>query len=309
MTQSADSKQTPDPQSSNEPQPSTEPQDGPQPQDSGDAASQRRGLYGSGLRYTQEDADNGRVPQWAVGKTADEMVKMTQGLVSSMGQPQPQQAPSASQSPQVPSTPANGGRPMQQYGQPQQNAGPQLPDPDLMYSDPAEYQRQWNAYQQFQTAQTVQQASAPFLQSQAQIARDASKRDPERSDVWDSYEPEIMAEMQKLPPQQKASVDAWNLAVDLVAGRHRRELAQQEAQKLAANRDTGTVSANDPAPDPTAGGSRDAIDELFANDHPAIQRYKDNGISKDRVKKQATHMGRSIDEYAELLKKNATVHG
>lgn len=268
-----------------EPQPPSEPQPGSEP-----AA---RGLKGSGLRYTAEDG----VPDWAVGKTADEILQLGQTFHSAaMGNQQlPQQNPPAP--PQAP--------PMQT---PQQPSAAGLPNPDLMYSDPAEYQRQWDVYNRSQMQSMAQQLSQPMLQSQAQMARATARSDKSRADVWADYSGEIDAEMARVPLEARANVDSWNLAADLIAGRHRHDLARKEAQTLAAaGGDSGTVRTDGLVPNGQASSNLDAIGKLFAEDSPAIKRFKDMGMSAAKVRDHAKMMGHTPEAYAEMLTKKQSV--
>lgn len=282
---------------SNESPPSTEAPDGASETSANEPA---RGLRGAGLRYTAEDG----VPEWAVGKTADEIVEIANELHQSLldgsayaGPSQQGAQPNGAQSP------ANGSRQPQPPQMNAQNGGaPPQPDPQLIYNDPSEYQRQLDAYNRWQTQQTIQQASGPLLQAQANMARDACRRDPEYADVWDAYAPEIDALMQRVPMQNRADPKSWQQAAEMVAGRHRKELARKEAERLAAEGNLGaTISGDATTPGADSGPSRDAISQLFADDHPAIQKFKEQGISAQKVRSHGVQMGHSPDEYAKIL--------
>src|SRR5688572_18952814 len=109
----------------------------------------KKGLKGSGLRYTEADG----VPQWAIGKTADELLDMQMSVYdkvmtnASVYTPTP-----AVTQPYQPYTPQS---------QPQPGGGP--PDPALSYTKPEEYNRQLSAWQQEQMQQTFAINAAPFL--------------------------------------------------------------------------------------------------------------------------------------------------
>jgi hypothetical protein len=179
-----------------------------------------------------------------------------------------------------------------------------------MYSDPAEYQRQLFAYNEWLTRQSIQQASAPFLQSQAQIARNASRSDPEYSDVWSEYAPEIDALMASLPVEQRANPQMWNQAAEMVAGRHRKELARKLAERLAASpSDTGTISTDGVGDSTGRAAPSDPIDRLFS-EHPEIaERYRANGVDAAKLRSHLATMGRDPAQFVESLLKREVIHG
>lgn len=260
------------------------------------AAAPPKGLWSSGLRY--EDAPD--VPDFLRGKTAKEAADITKqlydiamnGPAAAQPSPSPSQDLPASQTASMPQNAQNG-------------AQPAPPNPDLMYSDPAEYQRQLFAYQDARMQSTLAQTSQPFLASQAQMARSAARSDPERSDVWEKYAAEIDMEMSRVGLEQRASVDAWNMAADLVAGRHRRELAQDYAERAAARPDTGMEGADGgPAPGAPQRSSLDPLGQLFADDDPAVASLRERGMTEAKVRENLPKMGHTPASYAALLKKH-----
>jgi hypothetical protein len=100
--------------------------------------------------------------------------------------------------------------------------------------------------------------------------------------------------------------EAWELAADIVAGRHLDEIAQERAAALAARVDTGTLSGSE-----VAGGapapSGDEIAQLFASDSPAIQKFKAIRMNADDVRKHAQAMGHTPAKYADMLTRTSTV--
>jgi hypothetical protein len=237
------------------------------------------------------------VPEWAVGRTADEILEIAKKMYEVVVQaphapapPAPAPAPAPSPAPALaPQAPV------------------QPPNPDLMLTDPAEYQRQLTAYNQWLLDQRLQQVSVPVLASQAQMARNVVRSDPEYADVWASYGPEIDAEMARLPLEQRANPEMWRLATEMVAGRHRKELAAKLAAKAAIPADAGTVPADAGVPHIQPNAHLDPIDRLFA-EVPAIrERYEKAGVSAQAVKDHARAMGHTLESYAELLRKQYVV--
>lgn len=262
------------------------------------------------------------MPDWAVGKTADEILKtaemLYQSVLSGESPSQPDQGPQApvqptsqpytqtQTAPQAPTQP-NVNANSQQYGA---NA-PTPPDPDLIYTNKAEYQRQLDAYIRHQNQTSVQAASAPILKPLARMARSQSQSDPKFKAVWQKYGPEIdLAIKQNVPEQNRTDPDIWNQAAKLVAGEHWEELAQSRAESVAAQPpDSGTVSGGGVTNAPTNGGraSVDPLSKLFREDHPSVRKFKRLGKNADDLKAHAARMGHSAEEYAEMLKARAQV--
>lgn len=267
--------------------PSTEPQPG------------QRGLWDSGLKV-EEDAP---VPSWMRGKTFKEIADYSEQVMQAALTAAPAATPQAPQQ-----------QPQQTYqAQPQAAPAAGMPDPNLMYSDAAKYQEQLAAYYDNRLQQQIQQASQPFLKSQVGIARNAAKSDPDDADVWSEYGHEIDQEMLRVPLEARANPDAWKTAAAYVAGKHRREMMQRYAERNGNQRqDAGTVSSDGgipPGANGSAGAVGDEIDQLFSEDHPAVERFKEQGMNAQRVRQHATAMGHSAEKYAEMLKRKATIRG
>lgn len=246
-----------------------------------------RGLKGAGLRYTAEDG----VPEWAVGKTADEITELTDKLYKtimngSVYAPQPQ-APAAPSAPAAP------------YAAPfnmQGNAGGP-PDTALLYQNPEEYNRQLSAWHRAQTEQHLQNAAMPMLQGQVELAKAEAKRNPKNAEVWKRYAPEIEAELAHLPASLKANPKIWNDAADLIYGRHSDVF---ERDKLAAYKpaDTGIMGA-DGLPNRTGTPQNlSPIAKAWAEDAGWIQQFKRlPGMSVAKLRQQVQKMGSSEADY------------
>jgi len=231
-----------------------------------------RGLKGAGLRYTEDDG----VPDWAIGKTADEIVGIAE-----------QRRTYVATQPSAPS--------------PQQTPARSMPDGSLVYDDVNAFTSGIKDYVDNQLSATLTGAAQPLIG----LARDAAMRDEERRDVWRRYGPEIDAVMAPLPAQQRADVNMWKQAAELVAGRHFKELARAEAERLMQTGETGMLPTGGAPSTPSK--PSDPIEALFAERHPAIQSFLDEGISADKVRKHAAAMGHSPDAYAEMLRNKRTL--
>lgn len=253
-------------------------------------------MRGAGLRYDPTDSS---VPEWARGKTADEILALSQTFYNA--------AMTGSGAPAQPQAPQQAPTPTAQSPAPDNMQTPRLPSPDLQYNDPAEYERQMQAYISATNQQALSQFAQPFIVQQSQLARAEARRDSRLGPIWDKYAGEIDAQMASVPMQHR-TVDAWQMAAKIVAGDHLDELASERAAQLAARPDTGTVSSGDNlVPAGSEQGAADAIAELFRDDHPAIQRFKKIGKRADDVRKHAIAMGHTPEKYAEMLKNRTSI--
>lgn len=260
-----------DPQTT--PNPSQEP---PQPQ-------APLGLKGTDLRY-QTDAD---VPDWAKGKTADEILAIAETMRNSL----------VTQPPQTQPTPTTQQTTVQKQ---------QALDPDLIYNDAAAYTQQMAGYVDQSVQRQIAAAATPILTPMVSLARDTASRDASMAEVWSKYGPEIDMTMTNVPMQNRADVAMWRQAAELVAGKHYKELARGEAERLASTADSGMLSSGGGVgtASPTSG---DPIDRLFADDHPSIQAFKRIGKSAADIRQHALTMGHSSEAYAEMLKNKRTL--
>lgn len=219
------------------------------------------------------------VPAHYVGRTLPEVFEIAEtykDLASRPSQPAPQQAPLSYQQPM----------------------GLQPPDPQLMYSDPALYQQQMLAYNQFQNQQYLQQAAQPMVQNMAYQARAmAEQRD---ADAFRRWGHEIDRELSALPLEQR-NAQAYAMAIDMVRGRHWKELAAEEARTIAAS--GGGLERSGPGG--FAGGvtqAVDPLDDLFSKeDHPWVKKAKETGLTKSEVIAYCGKTGRNVNDYVKSI--------
>ena len=250
----------------------------PNPSSTPATPAQPQGLKGSGLRYTSEDG----VPDWAIGKTADEVLKITQELHTALVS----NTPTTSQAP----------APTPSYDAPAPSADV---DWNLMYSNPAEYHRQLKASVRAETTRELASASSEVIRPLSQMAR--SQATGHRPEVWKAYGPEIDAVMARVPAQSKADISIWKEAVDIVAGRHVDTLARLKAEELMKSGDTGMLQGSGGRPPGASSTPSSPIKALFAEDHPSIKPFREEGLTAADVIAQAARMGHSETKYAEML--------
>ena len=217
---------------------------------------------------------------------------MTQKTLQSVGnfnQPSPQ--PQQHNTQQTPEPNMN---------QPQQ---PQMPDPDLQLTNPQEYNRQLQQYIAAMQQQQLQQYSQPFVQSAADTALHLSKNGKYKN-VWDRWEPEIMAELNNIP-RQHWNVTLLDKAAQLVRANHLDEIVREEAERMASQRPSApAVEGTEPSGLPSQGSDNGPLAEMFEENHPAIQRLKKANLTLSDIRARLGKMNVTEEEYAESLKKS-----
>jgi len=236
-----------------------------------------RGLEGSGLKFGDD------APEYARGKTADELLEMTQTLYQTMqntnfnATPAPTPVPVAPVQP-VPAAPVGG-----------------PPDPALIYTDAPEYQRQMATYiQTSQQAQNQLQAQ-PLFQSNAEMAKLESQRNPLYANVWKRYGPMIEAEAAPLPLQMKTSPKFWNDAAALIKGRHSEDIFKDRL--AASNTDTGTMSVDGSVSAPSQGFAS-PVEKAWQDNADWILQFKRlPGMTLSKIRERIQTLGHTEESY------------
>lgn len=228
--------------------------------------SQARSLKGAGLRYSSEDG----VAEWAVGKTADEILDIASRAV---GHIQAQSvAPSYTPNVQI----------------------PQAPDPELAYRDPIAYAREYDAYSRQRVQAEMQLGAAPVFGQLAAMAKNASKAG-KHADIWRRWEPEIELKLAGIPANQR-TIELYDQAAGMVKADHVEEIARERAEKLMQSQGSATERAGQSS----AGSSANAADPLaaaFASGHPFFVDAAANGLTPDRVRRFCEQTGQTPEEY------------
>lgn len=231
--------------------------------------------------------DGESVPVWARGRTVQEVLAQAENLNQTL-----QQYATSDRAPAQPQAP------------PESHQGDEPNafsiNVDDLYANPENFTRSILSEAERRASQAVQSASGPILQPLSRVAR--SEAAQAKREIFDRYGAEIDSMMASIPLQQKVSADAWLTAADVVAGRHWKELAEAQMERtLASRRDPGSMPTQS---NPTSGSpARNAIDKLFKDKHPAVQRYVDNEVDAATLVAHAKRMGKTPEEYAESLKK------
>lgn len=285
----------------------------------------------------EADASSADEPAWAEGKSREDLLKQTQALMDTVGNPgqnqtQTQQNPgqqNIQNHPQVQQQNTQGGQqwqqqprnPQGQFQSPQQgqNLSPQQqqaaaqqgplnapPSPDDFYNDEEGYQRAMNQWAQQLVQAGINQATSqlqPMMQNQAAQSKMLAKQDPDVADVFERYEPEIVALVEQQTQPQARTVDTWKTAAEVVAGRHRNELAEAKAEEMAAQMNPSPTNRQGGGQGTPTGGRnyRDAIDELWESDHPYVEYCEEQGMTAEDLREQAAKMGHDPETFVEIF--------
>ena len=188
------------------------------------------------------------------------------------------------------------------YQQPTNELRP--PDPSLMYSNPAEYQRQKDAYDDARFDQRLAQFAQPVIGNVVSQAKWMSQRDPEFADVWERFGGEIEA-MARQVPAHMLTKEAYDTFAKVVRGNHYKDFVHAEAQRLAASGGFGTERAAPNGAVPVSTG--DERSKLFASDHPWTRKARENNTSEADVRRYCSMRGISPDDYAKDILKGSVL--
>lgn len=236
-----------------------------------------RGLNDSGLRFVEGPG----IEQWMVGKTASEVAALAKDLYGALQRNEPARTA-------TPSAPAP--------------AAPAGVDPNLVYTDAAEFTRQLRESIRAEMRQEIGNAAGGITTPLASLARSEASRNPRYKAAWGRWEPEIDLIMQRVPEGQRGRVDLWNEAARMVQGEHAEEIAETRAREiLAAGNDPGMLPSQGVPGGRSPSSALSPIEKLFSEDHPAIKGFKTDGINASAVIRHGAKMGHSEESYAKML--------
>lgn len=228
-----------------------------------------------------------------VGKTAREVARTATQFVNTASQP--------SYAPPV-TTQVNNGGGTGGFAQ-----APGMPDPNLMYSDPARYQAEMFAYQNAMVQQQLAQAAAPLAQQTVSLVRENARRG-KYSDVWKRFEPEILAEVHGIQDPRMHTVELYEKAAEIVQGRHWREFVNAEVERTLANGGMGTERANGGGAAPSSPSSADALDSAWDSDHPYFERVRSTFRTKTEFRDHVRNsLKLPIDTFVNNILANKTI--
>lgn len=234
-------------------------------------------------------------PAWAQGRSREELLQLTQGALQALktgfdpiGQPPTGQRHSPPDQSQ-----------QQQMQQP--NAPPTFPTDPYSDSYAADMER-YLAWRDQQTLSQVQQFAQPIMQNVGAMARAQVEKDPKYAAAFERWPLEVEQLLQNVPIQQR-TVESYQMAADLVKGRHTDELIAEagERPRRAPSSDT---ARSDNAPPPAEPVFDDPVDEFWASQHPYVVHAKSQGVTKRDFKDTATVMGIDAATYIESIKKS-----
>lgn len=194
-----------------------------------------------------------------------------------------------------------------QYAQPapqQQFRAPQPPDPDLLHTNTAEWQRQNNEYMAYMQNAQLAAVAMPFIYNQASLAKNQAKSDPRWSNIWQKYGAEVEREIATVPVERHTK-ELFDKACEIVKGRHVDDIALEMATRMhnASSGIERSGSAGGPPPAAT-----DPIEELFRDDNiPYVRMQKSAGITAAQVKEYCAKRKITPAKFVEQVKGNSVI--
>lgn len=230
--------------------------------------------------------------EYLQGKSVDEIAEIADKLMRQVAAGvQPAQERAYSPAPQTTSAqPATG------------------PDPDLMYSDAARWQQEFERSLIEKVEGVVGRYAQPFSQQMGSLAQQASENSPNPNvrEAWRKYRHEIVDLVTNQVQPGQRTREAWDMAAKIVLSEHLDDVAREKAEKIAANRGSVTEGGQQSSSEGPKVG--DALDEFWASDHRAVQRLRNKGLSKQSVRQAAGAMGLAVKDYVEMLKRDNVIH-
>lgn len=217
------------------------------------------------------------------GKTAEEVAATTQNLYTEYTRLASQPPP--------PVPPA----PTEMSNQPQG-----APDPNLMYTNPAEYQRQLVAYQNAGWSQQFNDTATAVQYRMAETDKMLSQQGKYK-DVWSKWGPEVELKLAQIPAHLR-TLAIYDQAAQLVRADHLEEIIAERSESFSAASGAGTERG------PGAGGDApafalDKLDEIYDGDHPFFVNAREQRVSKDMIRDHCRKMKISVDDFVA----NATI--
>jgi hypothetical protein len=196
---------------------------------------------------------------------------------------------------------------------PQSQPQPRVPEIDLAVQNPEEYNKQLAAYLEARAQVNneavlaqVQQLAAPLMRNNAMMARNTVAGNPEYQDIFSRYGPEVdLLLQQQGVPLHNRTIEAFEMAAQIIRGRHFKELAKAEAQKIVTQPSAGggTVTGGTaPTGDFTPSG--DALDIFWETDHDFVRSARSNKLTKSDLRTAIKQTGHTAESYVKMLDSN-----
>ena len=134
------------------------------------------------------------------------------------------------------------------------------------------------------------------------MARSQIAAEDKFTDVFARYGHEIDQEFIKNNiPQSARNPDSYRMVAEMVQGRHWRDMAHEEAARLAAIGGTGTVRSTVGSGDFANESLGDALDEAWDAGDQFFSAMKGQGLSKSDVREAARKQGLPIDKWVKMV--------
>lgn len=272
------------PETENDQQSQTEPQssgEGTQPSDQPGSAAE--------FQWSADAPDSvkGKTPEQVAAENT-QMVEALRTYAQQQAQVQAAQQQAAAQ--------ANAQRQAQQSQQSLKDIG------EMLYSEPEKALSLYAQQQQALLGQQVGGALTPLYEAQAAQARTLAQNSDR--ELWSKYGSEIDQIAATLPVTQRANPNMWNEIAGVVKGRHVEDIAQERAQRIAAEASSGVASGFTSGPGKSGNTLKDQLEatsygrRLLKNHTPAAIRRNLEKIQEET--------GTSPEDYLKMVSKNET---
>jgi hypothetical protein len=140
------------------------------------------------------------------------------------------------------------------------------------------------------------------------MARSQIAADPEYATTFSRFGHEIDQEfVRNRVPVQNRTPEAYKMVADMVRGRHWKELAREEAQRLAATHAPGTARSSPDSGFSPETPQGDALDQAWDSDHPYFKAVRTQGLNKRDIREAAQRQGLAIDKFVNLVQGSNTI--
>jgi len=175
-------------------------------------------------------------------------------------------------------------------------------DPNKILTDPEAWQTDALGNVALAMQQQNAQTMTPLFEAQASQAKRLSKADPKNSALWQKYGKEIEAlgNSQNVDPRYKGLPEYWDQAAQVIAAQHIDEIAQERAQRIAAEMrpsaesgDVGGYSA------PAEAKGMEALKESEWGQR-LLRKYGPNGVMRNLDKLREADPSMTLEKYAKM---------
>ena len=174
-------------------------------------------------------------------------------------------------------------------------------DPDLILTNPEEYQRQMINTINAQQNANLAQAAQPIINAQADTARFMSQHDKSHEETWDRWSHDIDMQVANIPANLRTKA-LYDQAAKIVKAEHIDEIVDERAQALASagsGLDTGSTFLGDQGEYQSHNS-----DEWEKFDQSSVGRHLMSTLGKRKIVEMCEAHNMTVSEYADMVAAN-----